>query len=63
MAIKIEDRVYKSKAGFFDVWRLTGSFGIYNNSGVKLIEVKGTTPRAQRMAELAADSLEGEFQW
>ena len=72
--IKAEDRVYKSKAGFFHVWRLANSFGIYNGSGVKVAEVacKGLSlgiaqesvkKREQRMAELCADALEAEFQW
>ncbi len=74
MAIKIEDRVYKSKAGFFDVWKLANSFGIYNQRGIKVasVECKGLSlglavrsvqQREQRMAELMADALEAEFQW
>lgn len=62
MTVRIEDRVYKSKAGFFTVWKLTNDFGIYNSDGVKIATVHGHGERKQRMAELMADAIEGEFQ-
>ena len=60
---EITDRVYKSKAGFFQVWKLTASYGIYNQSGVRVGSFSGSSERAMRMACLAADALELEFQW
>lgn len=62
--LKAEDQVAKSKNNRFTIWKLTYSFGIYNQSGVKIVEVKGgTSERHLRMAQLAADAIETEFQW
>ena len=60
--VKSEDQVYRSKIGFFFVWKLTNDFGIYNADGGKVATVHGHGQRKQRMAELMADAIENEFQ-
>lgn len=60
--VSIEDRVYKSKNGFFTVWRMAQGYGIYNNDGVKIAFTFGRHARSQRMAELTADAIETEYQ-
>jgi hypothetical protein len=64
---KIEDRVYRSQAGFFHVWKLTNSYGIYNNNGVRVASVPRNQyvddARTLEFAKLAADAFETRFQW
>lgn len=64
--IKETDMLYRSKHGFFKVWRLSKSLGIYNTSGYKLVSVdldKVNLQRGLEIAQLCADAIETRFQY
>lgn len=70
MKTNIKDRVYKSKHGFFSVWKLSNGYGIYNNNGVRIASVcrfsllgADAYDRGLEMAKLAADAIETKFQY
>lgn len=59
-----DERVYKSKAGFFHVFELNSTYAVYNNSGIRVATVASPkNRRGLRMAELIADAIETEFQY
>lgn len=65
--IKATDRVYRSKAGFFHVWKRTNDYGIYNGNGVLVAVVPRNQyvddSRSLEFSKLAADAFETRFQW
>ena len=60
--VRADDHVHKSGAGFWHVWKLTHSFGVYNQNGVKIAEVFGHSERNLEMAKMIADAFDNRWQ-
>lgn len=56
--LKPSDYIHKSKAGFFHVWELKNSYGIYTNSGRQIARVNGKGPNDKERAILIADAMD-----
>lgn len=60
--VDINDRCFVSPAGFWTVWKLKSGYGIYNDSGAKIVTISGHHARYLEMAKVIATAFDAKWQ-